>query len=337
MERGERGVVALVLKDKTKQKKVIYSVSDIPKELSDENKELVEMALRGYQKTPQKVILYIMSSKPEDMETEYQEMEKYFEITGFNWLAIPSVETDKKTEEIASWIKAQRKSKRTVKAVLPNVEADSEGIVNVISSLFKNETEYKPEKVTARVAGLIAGTPMTIACTYAPLTDFTDCTRLTAEELDSAVNEGKFVFLWDGEKVKTCRGINSVVTVGNEKGDSFKKIKIVEAMDMIQDDIRMTVQDNYIGKFANTYDNKCLLITAINGYFSELIREGIIESGTCEIDIDTQRSYLQTNKIAVEDMSEQEIKEANVGSHVFLKAKVSILDAIEDIDLNIYI
>lgn len=337
MERGERGVVALVLKDKVKQQVTIYSVSDIPAGLSPDNRELVEMALMGYQKSPKKIILYVMSQDAATLDAEYQEMEKYFESTSFNWLAVPSVETDEKTQELVTWIKAQRCLKRTVKAVLPNTAADTEGVINVASSLFKGNRELEPEKATARVAGLIAGTPMTISCTYAPLKDFTDCTRLSPAELDAAVDAGKFVFLWDGEKVKVCRGVNSFVTSTDVKGDSFKKIKIVEVMDMIQDDIQMTAQDNYIGKYANSYDNKCLLITAINGYFAELIREGIISSGSSEIDIDAQRNYLQSKGIAVESMSDQEIKESNTGSRVFLKATVSILDAIEDIDLNIYI
>lgn len=66
-----------------------------------------------------------------------------------------------------------------------------------------------------------------------------------------------------------------MTTTGN-KGDSFKKIKLVEDMDMIKTDIQSTIQDDYIGKYANSYDNKCLLITAINGYFKTLVSEGVM-------------------------------------------------------------
>ena len=38
---------------------------------------------------------------------------------------------------------------------------------------------------------------------------------------------------------------------------------------------------------------------------------------------------------AVEDCNDTEIKRANTGSHVFLKAVVSLMDAIEDVDLKI--
>lgn len=317
-------------------KKTLYSVSDIPETLNQENKELIQMTFKGYQTTPKKVMLYVMESANE-VGAEYTTLEKYMDTVRFNWLAAPYAESDGKTEELATWIKGQRAVKKTVKAVLSNVPADTEGVVDVAASLYKDEKEYTPERVTARVSGMIAGTPLTMSCTYAPLTDFTDCTRMTSDEVDTAVDAGKFIFIWDGEKVKVCRGVSSFVTVTPEKGDSFKKIKIVEIMDMIQDDISMTVQDDYIGKYANTYDNKCLLITAINQYFAELIRSGILSKGSCGIDMDAQRDYLRSKGKPVDDMDDQEIKEENTGSNVFLEAEVSILDAIEDISLKIYI
>ncbi len=339
IQRGERGVVLLLLKDtKSLGSHTVLSVSDIPDDLSELNQWYIQKALLGYQVSPRRVLVYVMNSAAEDISTEYKTAETMMETTKFDWLAIPTIETDEKTEEIASWIKTQRTvNHRTVKAVLPNSPSDTEGVVNLTSSLFKNGTEYEPEQVTPRIAGLIAGTPMTIACTYAPLTDFDDCTRLAKADLDDAVDDGEFVFEWDGEKVKVCRGVNSFVTTVDGKGESFKKIKIVEIMDMIQDDIVSTARDSYIGKYANSYDNKCLLITAINAYFAELVRNGLLASGTCEINLERQKTYLGGKGIDTSDMSDEEIKQANTGSYVFLKATISILDAMEDIEMEIYI
>lgn len=343
INRSERGVVALVLKDDTSKLSespyTVYSISGIPEGLSEANEQYVKDALVGYQVSPRKVIVYIMNGSAEDLEAEYKEMMKYFEQTKFDWMAIPTVESDEKVADIATWIKSLRTQEHLMrKAVLPNSTADSEGVVNVTSSLYKaNGVEVTPEQTTPRIAGLIAGTPMTISATYAPLRDYADCTRLNKEEADAAVSAGKLVYIWDGEKVKLNRAVNSFVTTTQDKLDSFKKIKIVEIMDMMYDDIHSTAEDSYIGKYANSYDNKCLLITAINAYFNELIRTGLLASGVCEIDVDAQRNYLQSQGEDVESMSDQEIKEANTGSHVFLRATVSILDAMEDIQLEIYI
>ena len=185
---------------------------------------------------------------------------------------------------------------------------------------------------------------MNVSGTYASLKDFVDVSRLTKTEQDEAVGSGKLIAIWDGEKVKLNRAVTSLTTTEN-KGDSFKKIKLVETMDMIEDDIRRVIADFYIGKFSNTYDNKCLLITAINTYFTSLANDGVLNVGQCQIDIDSQRQWLkaQDKKVllddgsekAVEDCNDTEIKRANTGSHVFLKAVVSLMDAIEDVDLKI--
>lgn len=78
------------------------------------------------------------------------------------------------------------------------------------------------------------GTPMTISCTYAPLPEVSDVGRLTREAMDAAVDAGKFILFHDGEKVKVARGVNSLQTTTQDKGDAWKKIKMVEVMDMIQ-------------------------------------------------------------------------------------------------------
>ena len=180
---------------------------------------------------------------------------------------------------------------------------------------------------------------MTISCTYAPLAEVSDIVRLTRAEMDAAINAGKFILFHDGEKVKVGRGVNSLQTTTQDKGDAWKKIKLVEVMDMIQTDIRTTAQDSYIGKYANSYDNKCLLISAIKGYLTSLEQAGILRAGSSSVGIDTaaQEAYLQSTGVDTSKLSEQEIKEANTGDKVFLQASIQILDAIEDINLNITI
>jgi hypothetical protein len=61
-------------------------------------------------------------------------------------------------------------------------------------------------------------------------------------------------FFNDGEKVKCRPWRNSLQTTTQDKGSAFKKIKIVEAVDMMNSDIRTTALDSYIGKYANSYD-----------------------------------------------------------------------------------
>lgn len=294
------------------------------------------------------------------IESAYQRAMEASETERFDYLAVPTVETDGKTEDVAAWIKSMRTDrKKMVKAVLPNTPADNEGIINFTTArCIKTktvttkdgekavvDTSYTAEQYCSRIAGLIAGTPLDIACTYAPLPELSDCTRLT--DLDAPVDKGELIVFYDGEKVKVVRGVNSFVTTVDGKGESFKKIKIVEAMDMINDDIVKTAQDSYLGKYANTYSNKCLLLSAISSYFAQLQRDGIVSSYSVGLDAEAIRLYLKgrgqqavLDDGTIEDVdecSDEAIVTADTGASVFLTGNVKILDAIEDIKMPIYI
>lgn len=184
---------------------------------------------------------------------------------------------------------------------------------------------------------------MTISATYAPWAEVIDCDKHTLDENDEKVNKGEFFIFWDGEKFKMSRAVNSLVTTIQGKGEGYQTIKIVDIMDMIYDDIKKTAQDSYIGKYTNDYDNKCLLIAAIRGYFRELERGRLLQKNysTIDIDVEAVRIYQEKHglytKEELANMSEQEIKELDTKKKVFLTAKIKILDAMEDIELPIAI
>ncbi|NNV04744.1 phage tail sheath C-terminal domain-containing protein, partial [Brevibacillus sp. MCWH] len=152
-------------------------------------------------------------------------------------------------------------------------------------------------------------------------------------------DNGEFVIYHDGEKVKVGRGVTSLVTTTQDKGDDFKKIKIVDILDLMYMDIRKTIEDKYIGKYANSYENKVLLIQAINAYYEQLEIDGLLDTGknSAEIDLDAQRVYLRSIGVDVDSMKDQQIKEANTRDKVFLLSRVRPLDAIEDIDMKVLI
>lgn len=347
VQRGERGIIAMILKDKTykNQAKEYLTAADIPSNMLTANKKQIELALMGYENAPKKVVVYFIDP---DAVADYSKALNYFEVNKFNYIVAPSVDTDKKTADIVSFVKKLRGNGKMVKAILPKVSADYEGIINYTTeSVTAGDTTYTAEQFCSRIAGIIAGTPLRISCTYAPLSELTDCTKLTRTEMDTAVNNGEFIVWWDGEKVKTGRAVTSLKTTTSDKGDKFKKIKIVDTIDMIYEDIKKTAEDTYLGKFENSYDNKGLLVSAIMGYFETLKKEKILGSYSVDIDVEANRTYLLAKggkvKIdgeeekALEDCTELDIKKADTGDSVFIKANIQIYDAIEDITIAIAI
>lgn len=343
VERSERGIVLLVLKEETlpSQTEVnLYTADDIPKELSDENREQLELTLRGYVNSPKKVIAEIISKDAE----EYTDMLKTIENKRFDYLVIPDIE-ENHIDTIATWVKGMRTNKnKRIKAVLPDCTADTEGVINFVNKVIRTKAKtYTTAQYCGRIAGIIAGTPMTIACTYAPLPEVIGCDVWTKEEMDTMTDAGKLFFFFDGEKVKLGRGINSLVTTVQGKGVSFQKIKLVDLMDMMYDDIRTTAQDHYLGKYANSYANRCLLVTAIQVYLDQLAQEGLLEQGqnTAYIDVESTKIWLESNgkytRDELSEMSEMDIKLANIGSNVFISVDASLLDAMEDVTIAVNI
>lgn len=335
--RSEKGVVALILRDtKANGGHTLTSPTQIPSTLGQINKECITRAFMGYVNPPRKVIVFVLPAEAEGMEDGL----KYLATQTFDYLVGPPDITPIECTEIVNWIKDQRIAGFTPKAVLPDVAADNEAIINFTTDkIISGDNEHTSAEFCSRIAGIIAGTPMTISCTYAPLPEVSDVYRLPKEDIDDAIDSGQLIIFYDGEKVKIGRGVNSLKTISPTKGEAFKKIKIVEAVDMIRKDIKSTVEDSYIGKYSNSYDNKCLLISAIKGYFTGLESDGILERGASivEIDIEAQELYLQNSGIDTSAMTEQEIKTAATGDKVFLRASIRILDAIEDVDFNITI
>ena len=107
IERSERGIVALILKDKMQQENpiTIFSAYEIPKELSSFNKEQIILSLMGYVKAPKKVIIYTVGEGDEEEPVDYSKALEYLETERFDYLAIPTIATDGLTETIVSWIK----------------------------------------------------------------------------------------------------------------------------------------------------------------------------------------------------------------------------------------
>lgn len=370
VKRSERGIVALVLKEDLatkglKETYVLKSITETPKKMetvvedektiekasekfSEYNMEQIKLAFMGTVKPPKKVIIYVADTNGADVESDsfYDKAMNYLESVKFDYLAVPGVKF-LQTDKLPIWVKGLRAKNVRVKAVLAHCEANTEGIINFATDDIKvagkdqsgNDIvkEYPAEDYCSRIAGMLAGLPLSMSATYQVLPEVMDVPHFSKEHFDGEIGKGKFLLINDGEKVKVTRGINSLVTPALHQGESFKKIKIVDTMDMIDSDIRNLAEENYIGKMPNIYDNKCLLIVAIKVYFKQLENDMILDKGknTVGIDMVNQRLFLEGTGVDVDSMDEQAIKVANTKDEVFLTSSIKIVDAMENITFNV--
>ena len=330
--RSQRGIVALILKDTTKASLTVFDEGDIPSSLTKENQGLIKDVLKG---SPNKIELFVLGTG-----TNISEALTYFEGIEFNLMCMPSAETSDVTA-IKSFIKKMNEVvKYKCDAILANENADSESIINyTANNIVVGGKSVTTAKHTARIAGLIEGTPLHQSITFATLSDVDAIENLTKEQADTRIGNGELILVREMGKVRVSRGVNSLTSLTDVKGNAFQKIKLRKILNLIHNDLRRVIVEKYIGKVPNNYDNKCVLITEIKNYLDELATEQLIEKvNTVGIDLIAQKKWLKDNtNLDVNAMTEQEIKEANTQSNVFLAISLKVVDAMEDIVIAVEI
>ena len=370
--RSARGIGVLILNNETTNTSNFYKitdVTDIPDTgLTERNVMLIKKALLG---TPLRLLVYTLPNKDVKVSEATGTLLNQADIlrrlvtVKWNYICHPTG-TAQDQEDLATWVKEQRNNKRkTFKAVVANFDADDKGVINFTTGgiqcvnpaytdalsaaggdASKVDTKTTPEyltftaaEYTARIMGILAGLALDRSATYYQLSEVETCD--TYDDIDDAISKGQLVLIdeQDGDGVKIGRACNSLHTFTTDVGEDFRYIKIVEAVDMITDDIRDTFKHSYVGKVINDYDHKMLLIAAILVYFRGL--EGNVldasESAvnTVDIDTDAQKDYITLHGLdKPENLSVQQIREYNTGTHVYLTGRVTPVNAMEDLKVT---
>lgn len=349
IKRSARGIVAMILHNETKDEihnYTIRDVSDIPETgLTDENVDLIKKCLLG---TPLRILVYTLPNTNVDSATKTQANAlKMLTNIKWNWLCAPTA-SGQEQQDLASWIKAQRSNKRkTFKAVLSGQAADHEGIVNFCTNDIKVRTDtdsfgnpvyttYTALQYTARIAGILAGLALDRSATYFKLTEVESVE--VYEDIDTLIDKGELLLIdeQDGDGVKIARACNSLTTFTTDKGEEFRKIKIIEGIDMVTDDIRDTFKKYYVGKVINDYNHKMLFISAILVYFSEIKGNVLDADAPNTVDIDTtwQSNYAKLHGDDPTTMSLMEIRQYNTGDTLALVGDIRLVDAMENLKID---
>lgn len=333
IQRSERGIVAVILHDDTEggEKLTVYkSITEVDfSKWTERNYEYLKLIYEG---VPYRVIAYRMKTE----DTNYLAALKELKLLKWNYLTIPGIQ-EEGVSSISAFIKEARdQDHKTFKAVLPNCKGDHEGIINfttdnITSTLSK--TPFKTAEYCARITGILAGLSLARSSTFYVLNDITAAS--VPDDPDERIDNGELILVFDGEKYKIGRGVNSLTTFTTDKGEDFSKIKIMEGVDLYQDDIRDTFAESYVGKVRNDYDAKQMFVAAIRAYQTSLQPDVLDQSfaNTAAVDADAQRQYLEAKGIDTSDMDDTAVAMANTGSMVFVSSNVKFVDAMEDLHL----
>lgn len=227
-----------------------------------------------------------------------------FETQDFHVLTLDGVTDAALRASLVAWIKRVRSEGKGImatlggtfaedtgadavnKAIARSAAADFEGIINVGTGAVLNGKPYSSGQVASWVAGLIAGQALKESTTYAA-SPFEDVTRRwTRSEQEQAVQNGVFLLVHDGRRVKVLRGVNSLITLQQGQNKGWKKIRKIRVIDQINADLQRQAEDHYIGKVNNTEEGRQALISAGKQYLQTLAAESIIEATGYNVTLD---------------------------------------------------
>ncbi|KLV22750.1 phage tail sheath family protein [Bacillus altitudinis] len=206
----------------------------------------------------------------EAAETEY-----------FDVIALPNNTSEQLKATFVAFVKRLRDDQgRKVQGVLPNYEANHEGIINVTSGvLLEDGTEITPAKATAWVAGASAGANFNQSLTFVEYEGAVDTLeRLDNDQVEYRLSQGEFLFTFDARDrtVSVEKDINSLTTYTTEKNKTFGKNKIIRVLDAINNDLTRELKDLIKLRKANgndipaSDDGLQLVKTLITQYLTQL-------------------------------------------------------------------
>ncbi len=336
--RSKRGYVGVFVRDAQAQGvHQLSSAALIPSALGAENQAYIARAFTGSDRgVPSRVTAVVIATGTTDT-TALEAGLKLIEGMSLDYIAPPPDVTAAEKTLLETWVKNRRAAYFTEKLVEPNpaTPPDDMGIIaftETDDAIEEGDTTYTAAEYASRIAGVLAGIPAGMSATYAQLPELTAVTPRDTDDLEDAVNDGELVLMHDGLVAKIARGVNSLTTVPANGSADWSKIKIVEGMDLITYYLRTTIQNEYVGRYPNTYDNKQVLVTAVSTFLQELEAQGVLNPGEswCEIDVEAQERWMASQGVDISSMTEQEIREYQTGSWVFIRAGGRLVDAMED-------
>lgn len=336
IQRQKRGTVVMILDDDTSTiDKVTYGgLGDVDKaDYTQENYNRLTLAFLG---NPSKVVVI---KAAETLKDTLAKLDYYDNYT----LCYPEGSAEDFTA-IQNYIKGIRTKNNYSRAVLGGaLSPDAEYIINFATDNIKANVNgtvstFSAGDYTCRVAGALSGLASSRSLTYYELPEIVECPL--SEDADADVAKGKLVVLHQDGSFKFGRAVNSLVTLTDGVTEAFQKIRVLDIMDMIANDIVTTFRTGYVGKYTNDFTNKNRLVGAINAYLDDLASEGLLEAendNKVKISYDKTRSYLKGKGVDVTDMSYMDVIKSNTLSYVFLDGVCSPTDTMEDLDLGMYL
>lgn len=342
--RGERGTAVIILLDDTTAGYLVKyeSIDDFTAEEQAKflpgNVIFIKDALEGI---PLELYVATTSITTPDLAVTLEKLKGA--IPRNSWVGVASADQTNQ-DDLTTWVKAQRtNNKKRYKAfVYKATTTDDKGVVNLTNEKVRftdDRGEVTGDNAIPYLIGLLAGLSLSMSAIAKTLTKFDSVTE--PEDLDAAISNGEFVLFNDEGVVKVARGVNSLVTLGQDVILEMTHINTVEKMDLIYCDVYKAWDESYKGKYPNVLSNQMLLISAMNSYLKLLALDYILDpefDNKMLIYLEKQKlaNYPKYGQEAVDKWTDTKIMQMTVSTNVFLQSNVKIAGIMEDMFTDIF-
>lgn len=214
--------------------------------------------------------------------TAYQNYLNKIESYTFNTMGVATTD-DKIKSLVVSFVKRMRDEVGSkFQAVLYNMEADYEGIINVINSV-KADDNFDESSIVYFLTGIEANCAINKTCLNKVYNgEFEVNTNYTQSQLEDTIQNGKLVLHNVNNEVRILSDINSLVTTSETKGEIFKNNQTIRIADQIANDIAVLFNTKYLGNIPNNESGRVSLWSDIVKHHTELQNIGAIENFSSE-------------------------------------------------------
>ena len=214
--------------------------------------------------------------------TAYQNYLDKIESYTFNVMGVATTD-DKIKNLVVSFVKRMRDEVGSkFQAVLHNISADYEGIINVINSV-KADDNFDESSIVYFLTGIEANCAINKTCLNNVYNgEFEVNTDYTQSQLEDAIQNGKLVLHNVNNEVRILSDINSLVTTSETKGEIFKNNQTIRIADQIANDIAVLFNTKYLGNIPNNESGRVSLWSDIVKHHTELQNIGAIENFSSE-------------------------------------------------------
>jgi hypothetical protein len=264
IQRQQRGAVVMILDDSTSDiDNVVYrGLGDVDADdWTEANYKRIQLAFLG---NPSKVVVVKKESSFAGIQTKLNLHSNYT-------LCYPEAVSADITS-IKNYLSAQRTANNYSRAVVANATApDADYIINFVSSdditakIGDEPEDFTAGDWTCRLAGALSGLASSRSLTYYELPEVVSAPISSTPDAD--VLAGKLIILHQDGSYKFGRAVNSLTTLTDGVTEAFQKIRVVDIMDMIANDIVSTFRLYYVGTYTMIFTTENRFLGAINAYF----------------------------------------------------------------------